>query len=254
VASPAPAPVATPAPAPTASPTGSGTVGLVWTNDKGANGSGLTQGVRLYDANGGLTQLNFNAQDDKKILDKGTAVDTGSDGVVAWGRWTDGQAKVNDASGSGKGNLATLHYFTFAGSPSLPVLGSFSAFASTAPTVTSGGNLVATGAVNGASGTVNVAFLAVAGGTASYRLSVPVPGQTFTLSGLALQTSTFGFSGVSAISSTGSGCLLLGCTGSLGNGVSVIGLVGGADASRVGVTYGFDSRIGNVSGVIVFKR
>lgn len=234
-------------------PAGTGTVGLVWTNDKGANGSGLTQGVRLYDGNGGLTQLNVEAKDDKKILDKGVAVDTGSDGVVAWGRWTDGQAKVNDASGSGKGNLATLHYFTFAGTPSLPVLGSYTSFASTAPTVTSGGNLVATGAVNGASGAVNVAFLTVLGGSASYRLSVPVPGQTFSLSGLAFQTSTFGFAGNSLITSTGSGCLG-GCTGSLGNGVSVIGLVGGADASRVGVTYGFDSRIGNVSGVIVFKR
>ena len=49
------------------------------------------------------------------------------------------------------------------------------------------------------------------------------------------------------------GCLG-GCTGSLGNNVSVIGQIAGKQGTEAGVTYGFDSRIGNVSGVIVFKH
>ena len=81
----------------------------------------------------------------------------------------------------------------------------------------------------------------------------PVAGQTFSLTGQAAQISTFGFAGVSDIRSTGTGCNG-GCAGSLGNNISVRGLVGGSASNRVGVTYGFDSRIGNVSGVIVFRH
>ncbi|CAN5875718.1 hypothetical protein BH11PSE8_BH11PSE8_20630 [soil metagenome] len=229
-------------------------------NDKGALGSGITEGTRTFDGKGGLSALDVlgtqNAQtgeDGKKILDKGVAVDPGADGVVAWGRWISGESKVNDASGGGKGKTATLHYFAFAGQPTLPVIGSFSSFASTAPTIASGGKLVAQGEVNSASGTVNVAFLTVTGGSATYNLVVPVPGQTFSLTGQAVQTSKFGFAGVSDIRSTGNGCDG-GCTGTLGNGVSVNGQIGGTAGNRIGVTYGFDSRLGNVSGVIVFKH
>lgn len=251
----APSPAATPAPVPLTAavplPNGSGTLGLVWSTDKGELGSGLTQGKAVFDANGGLVELT--GATGSKIMEKGTAIDPGADGIVAWGRWVDGQSKVKDASGNGKGNLATLHYFAFEGSPTLPVVGAFSSFASTAPTVQSGGQLVATGVANGPTGALNVAFLSIIGGLATYNLSVPVAGQTFSLVGTATQTSQFGFAGGSLISSTGSACSG-GCTGSLGSNNSVIGMIGGTSGNRVGVNYGFDSRIGNVSGVIVFKR
>lgn len=231
---------------------GEGTVGLVWSTDKGELGSGLTAGTRTFDTNGGLEELDVVGKG-KKLFDKGVTVDPGADGIVAWGRWTDGESKVKDAAGKGNGKTATLHYFAFAGQPQATVIGSFSSFASTAPTVASGGTMVAVGEVNAARGAVNVAFLTATGGSAAYSLVVPVAGQSFSLTGQAVQVSTFGFSGVSDIRSTGTGCDG-GCTGTLGNNVSVIGLVGGTAGNRAGLTYGFDSRIGNVSGVIVFKR
>jgi hypothetical protein len=231
---------------------GNGTVGLVWSTDKGGLGSGLTQGAMSFDSAGGLEELR-NSGNGQKILDKGVTVDPGADGVVAWGRWLDGDSKVKGVSGSGKGKLATLHYFAFLQTPTLPALGSFTSFASTAPTVVSAGQLVATGNLNSAYGSINVAFPGGFGGIATYNLTVPVSGQTFTLAGIAGQTSNYSFSGVSAISSTGQGCSG-GCSGSLGNNASVIGLIGGAQGTRAGINYWFDSRIGNISGVIVFKR
>lgn len=229
-------------------------------NEKGELGSGLTEGTRTFDRQSGLSALDVldpqkgpKGNGGKKILEKGVAVDPGADGIVAWGRWIDGDAKLNDSSGSGKGKVATLHYFAFAGQPALPVIASFSSFASTAPTIASGGKLVAKGEVNSASGTVNAAFLTIIGGSATYSLVVPVPGQTFSLTGRAVQISKFGFAGISDIRSTGTACDA-GCPGTLGHGVSVNGLIGGSAGNRIGVTYGFDSRLGNVSGVIVFKR
>ncbi|WP_378235149.1 FecR family protein [Aquincola agrisoli] len=250
---PPPPPKPSPAPAPTRAPlpNGVGAVALVWTTDKGELGSGLTSGDRRFGPDTGLTELDEAAKH-KKIIEKGVVADPGADGIVAWGRWIDGQSKVNDAGGKGKGNLSSLHYVAFVGQPSLPAIGSFTSFASTAPTVASGGRVVATGVANAAGGRVNIALAAPLGGTATYSLTVPVAGQTFSLTGTALQTSTFGFSGISLITSSGSGCAS-GCTGTLGNGVSVRGIVGGAGNSRLGVTYGFDSRLGDVTGAIVFK-
>lgn len=231
---------------------GAGAVGLVWTSDKGDLGSGLTAGTRTFDRDGGLTELDA-VGNGKKLFEKGKTVDPGADGIVAWGRWTDGESKVKNAAGKADGKITVLHYFAFAGQPSLPLVGSFNAFASTAPTLTAGGKMVAAGQVNSASGSLNVAFLTATGGSAAYSLMVPVAGQIFSLNGQASQVSTFGFAGVSDIRSSGTGCDA-GCPGSLGNNVSVIGLVGGAAGNRAGINYGFDSSIGNVSGVIVFKR
>ncbi len=217
-------------------------------------GSGLSTGSRKFDTNNGLQELDDVAgKGGKKIFQKGVTVDPASDGIVAWGRWIGGDSKVNDASGNGKGKIATLHYVALTGQPSVPVMGLFSSFASTAPTVTSGGNVNTVGNLNAAGGTVNVSFPGATGGTATYSLLVPIAGQSFSLTGSANQISTFGFAGVSDIRSTGSGCNG-GCTGSLGNNISVQGLVGGSASNRIGLTYGFDSQIGNVSGVIVFKH
>ena len=220
---------------------------------KGELGSGLTAGTRSFDEDGGLEKLDALGKG-KKLFDKGVTVDPSADGIVAWGRWTDGESKVKDAAGAGSGKTVTLHYFAFAAQPLLSsVTGTFASFASTAPTVASGGKMVAAGELNSARGTVSFAFLTASGGSAMYSLVVPAAGQTFSLTGTAAQVSTFGFSGVSLIGSTGTGCDG-GCNGTLGNNVSVIGLVGGAAGNRAGLAYGFDSRIGNVSGVIVFKR
>jgi len=231
------------------------TLGVVWSTDKGDVASGLTQAKARFDPQGGLMAAD-NPSTDKPMFEKAKLAEVDSNGVIGWGRWVDGESKVKGTSngkGVGNGHVATLHYFAIAATPTGPVNGSFSSFASTAPTVQSDGKLVATGTVNGASGTFNASLQLQLGGKASYSLTVPVAGQTFSLVGVATQTSSSGFSGVSLISSTGAGCQG-GCTGSLGNNISVIGQIAGASGTQAGVLYGFDSRIGNVSGVIIFKR
>nr|WP_297532344.1 hypothetical protein [uncultured Roseateles sp.] len=236
-------------------PNGNVTLGLVWSTEKGEVASGLTQASATFNPQGGLVEAD-NPATRKSMFEKGKPTDVGANGAIGWGRWIDGQSKVKGGSngqGVGNGNLATLHYFAIAATPTGPVIGAFSSFASTSPTVQSDGKVVATGAVNGATGSFNAALQLQLGGKASYSLSVPVAGQTFSLVGVATQTSASGFSGVSLISSTGTGCQG-GCTGSLGNNVSVIGQIAGAAGTQAGLAYGFDSRIGNVSGVIIFKR
>jgi len=207
-----------------------------------------------FDARGGLVELK-DATNGRTLMEKGTATDVGVDGALAWGRWIGGQSKVHgnaNGNGIGDGNLATQHYFTVASIPTGATSGQFTSFASTAPTVQSNGNLVAAGTVNSAGGTFTASLVLQNTGTASYSLTVPVSGQTFSLTGVATQTSLTSFAGVSQITSTGSACAG-GCTGSLGNNISVIGQIAG-QGSQAGMIYGFDSRLGNVSGVIVFKR
>jgi hypothetical protein len=238
-------------------PAASVTAGLVWSTTRASSVSGLMGATASFDAKGGLLELE-DSSTGKKIIEKGTPTDSGVNGAIAWGRWTGGQSKVAGAGGNGNGvgngNLATLHYFTVASTtPTGPTAGLFTSFASTSPTVQSNGNLVATGTVNSASGTFTAALVLQNTGTAAYSLTVPVAGQTFSLTGVATQTTLTTFSGVSLITSTGTACLS-GCTGSLGNNISVIGQIAGSQGTQAGVVYGFDSRLGNVSGVIVFKR
>lgn len=229
---------------------------LVWSTEKGDNASAQMAGTAKFNAQGGLLELE-DPSSGKTLIEKGTPIDAGANGVIAWGRWIGGQSKVHGNSGKGNGvdngNLSTLHYFTATALPAGATVGTFTSFASTSPTVQSNGELVATGTVNSASGTFKAALLLQTTGGANYTLTVPVSGQTFSLVGVAMQTSPSTFSGVSQITSTGTGCAG-GCTGSLGNNVSVLGQIAGSQGTHAGVIYGFDSRLGTVSGVIVFKR
>ena len=254
----APAPAPTPdAPAPAAAPfverpmsPSQGYVVMLSTNNNGDTLDGVVLGYRQYTGSA-LVRLTEKADDKgKQFLNQPTPAEAHSDGSIAWGRWTDGKG---DSEGVAKGDLSSLHYFTFAGTPTLPVLKSFSSFGSTATTVTAArGQVIGTGGENAASGTLQVTFASVAGGFASYSLSVPVSGQTFSLAGTALQTGTYGFTGPATITSTGSGCAS-GCAGALGAGNAVRGMVGGANSSRAGLVYGFSSGLGTVSGAMVFK-
>lgn len=212
-------------------------------------------GYRTF-AGSALAEVRERDGSGKRLLHAGTPVQAHSDGNVAWGRWTDGRYRAgsdDDDDDNGKGRTRALHYFTFAGTPTLPVVRSFSSFGATAPTVTSArGQLVATGTENAATGSLRVTFPGATGGFATFNLSVPVADQTFSLSGTAAQTGTFGFAGGAAIRSTGNGCSA-GCTGALGNGAAVRGMVGGAGSSRAGLLYGFNSGLGTVTGAVVFK-
>ncbi|RZJ12766.1 MAG: hypothetical protein EOP39_02645 [Rubrivivax sp.] len=227
--------------------------GVVWSNEKGDVAYVLQQATPKFNARGEVVELNDT--DDKKLFEKGLPTDTGSNEAISWGRWTDGQSKVKGTGGPGvaNGNLATMHHFTVTGAPIGATTGQFTSIASTSPTVQANGKLVATGSVNGATGAFTAALTLNTTGTASYTLTVPVSGQTFTLTGVANQTSLSTFAGVSVISSTGTGCNG-GCNGTLGGNVSVIGQLAGSAGTHAGVLYGFDSRLGDVSGVIIFKR
>nr|WP_186329755.1 FecR domain-containing protein [Variovorax boronicumulans] len=267
--SPAPAPVPGPAPAPTPAPApvvesplrpGPGTVMAVSADRDGSTQAVSVTGHRTF-AGSALSEVRERDGAGEKLLHRGIPVQAHSDGNVAWGRWTDGRYNTgpgpddddDDGPGGGKGHARALHYFTFAGTPTLPVLRSFGAFASTAPTITSPrGQLVATGSENAATGSLRVTFPGPIGGFATFNLSVPVADQTFSLSGTAAQTGTFGFAGGARISSTGNGCAA-GCTGALGNGAAVRGMVGGTNSARAGLLYGFHSGLGTVTGAVVFK-
>lgn len=226
-----------------------GNVVMVSTNKKGDTAGSATLGYRTY-ADAALTELRDKDDSGKKYLEKPSLAETHSDGIVAWGRWTDGKRNIDD---NAKGDVNALHYFTFAGSPTLPILKSFSAFGSTATTVISStGVLGAVGAENAAGGSLQVTFPSIAGGYATYNLTVPIAGQTFSLAGTALQTGTYGFAGPALINSTGNGCTN-GCAGALGAGNAVRGMVGGTGSSRAGLVYGFTSNMGQVTGAMVFK-
>ena len=227
-----------------------GNVVVLSTNNVGDTKDGVVLGYRQY-AGSALVGLTDKADDKgKQFLERPKLAESHADGSIAWGRWTDGKG---DAEGVAKGELSSLHYFTFDGTPTLPVLKSFSSFGSTATTVTAArGQVVAVSAENAASGTLQVTFPGANGGFASYNLSVPVSDQTFSLAGTARQTGTYGFTGPAQITSTGNGCAR-GCAGALGGGDAVRGMVGGPGSSRAGLVYGFNSGLGTVSGAMVFK-
>ena len=82
------------------------------------------------------------------------------------------------------------------------------------------GTLLSSGAINSATGTLNVNFTGNSGGTATYALTVPVSGNTFNLVGTATQSNVYGFVGTGVITSP-LGCLLS-CSG---------GLAGGSDGA-----------------------
>ena len=228
-----------------------GVTGVVWSTKKGEPDAGLMAATAKFDARKGLVELEDPSS--KTLFEKGVPTDAGSDGVIAWGRWTDGKSKVRGDDGDAKGDIAALHYFTASATPGGATSGRFTSIASTSPTVVSNGKLVSTGSVNSASGSFTATLVLNLSGSASYTLTVPVPGQTFSLVGEAKQTSPSTFAGVSVIKSTGTACAG-GCTGSLGGNISVIGQIAGASGTHAGVLYGFDSRLGNVSGVVIFKR
>lgn len=228
----------------------SGTFGAVWAITSGGVSSTLGSGDRTFDSKGAATELRLDGSGGNK-LQNGTAVEFGYNGAITWGRWMSGKSDVSPLTG----DLAAMHYFAFTGTPVIPVVKAYTSFASTAPTVTSALGIVTTvGSSNAATGTLNVNFTGASGGTVGYALQVPVPGNTFTLVGTAAQSNTFGFAGTGVVTSA---LPVLGCTfscpGALPGGYVVQGAVGGADASRAGLVYGFTSLLGKVTGAIVFK-
>ncbi len=229
---------------------GSGSVSLTWNVASSSGFWGATFGVGNLTFNTAGAMTGFGTGPD---MIAGTIAESNADGIIAWGRWTSGTSNLSPS-----GAITSLQYIAFNSTqtPSVPVVHTYAAFASTAPVLTSSANgaVLATGLSNSVTGTVAVNFTGGSGGTVAYNLQVPIAGQTFTLNGLAGQFSGTGFLGTSStITSTGSGCSST-CTGSVPFADAFQGSLAGTGNTRVGGTYGFNTSLGGVvSGAVVFK-
>ena len=237
-------------------PSGVGGLGVAYAFTSGSVGAGLLGGSLTFAPSGELTQFKDSTYP-LSGFSGGTVAEYGADGIIGWGRWIGGNQ--TDSAGNPT-SLAGMNYVA-ALNTSAPAVSSivrgYASFASTAPVITSGGSIVATGTPNSVTGTLSVNFASVpgSGGNLSYSLSVPVAGQTFSLNGTANQYSNTGFLGAAyggTISSDGSGCSSS-CLGTISYGNAIQGFFTGTSAERAGANYGFSSSLGNVSGAIVFK-
>lgn len=230
-------------------PSGAGGLATAYVTGAGFN-AGLIGGSLVFAASGELTDFIDCCVPASNLSSSGSA-EYGSDGIIGWGRWANGTV-------GGSTPLATLSYAAGISANAVTatsIVRGYTSFASTAPVVTSGGSIVATGTPNSVTGTLNVNFSSIpgSGGWLTYSLSIPVAGQTFSLNGSADQYSNTGFLGsASTISSSGAGCTPS-CSGSIPSGDAIQGFFTGSAAERAGANFGFSSAIGNVSGAIVFK-
>jgi hypothetical protein len=243
---PAAAAVAAPVVIPLAN--GAGGVALATVSNAGSFSAGLLGGTLTFNAAGALTQ-SIDCCTSSNNFTAGASSDFGADGIIGWGRWTSG---LRDTTPQ-----LTMNYVAVLNAnvvTATSIVRGYTSFASTAPTVTSGGTIVATGAPNTVTGTLSVNFTSMTGGgSLAYTLNIPVAGQTFNINGNANQFNGTGFLGsTSTISSTGAGCTTS-CTGNIPFGNAIQGVFTGPNAERAGANYGFTSAIGQVTGAVVFK-
>jgi hypothetical protein len=231
-------------------PNGPGGIAVASVTTGGSYAAGLVGGTVAF--TGGLLTQFIDCCVAATNYTAGVSSDFGSDGIIAWGRWTGGLGQSGQP-------LSTMAYVANVSANNVTASGivrGYASFASSAPIITSGGSIVATGAQNSVTGslTVNFASIAGGGGTLSYALSVPVAGQTFSLTGNAAQLGTgTGFLGTtSTITSSGAGCASS-CTGNIPFGDAFQGVFTGSAAERAGGIYGFNSQLGKVSGSVVFQ-
>ncbi|MDP3088430.1 MAG: FecR family protein [Methylotenera sp.] len=223
-------------------------------------GAGLAGVNMVFDGNGVLTSWrdSTNVTSGADLISNGESF---ADGIIAWGRWSSGTATGSLATQTGN-PLGVFHYTANLSATSTPagvlssLSGTYTAFGSTAPTISNAsGVVIQSGSPNSVVGSLNVNF---AGGTVGYNLSIPLPSQTFTMSGIANfvtppTTTDSRFLGGGSITSTGSACSST-CTGVIPFGPNIAGTISGLNGERAGAVYGFDSTLGKVSGAVVFKK
>ena len=219
--------------------------------------AGLTGSNMVFDANGVLTSYR-----DTTTPTVGGDIITNAenygDGIIAWGRWSSGLYQT----GSVPLPINTFSYTAALNTTSTPaavlstLVGTYTAFGSSSPIVVdSNGTTIELGSPNTVIGSLNVNFVA---GTVGYSLIIPLPSQTFTMSGIAnfinnsAGSTDSRFLGAGSITSTGSACGQ-GCFGVIPTGFDIAGTIVGLNGERAGVIYGFSSLIGKVSGSVVFK-
>lgn len=238
----------------------SGTGNLnIFVQTSGANiNAGLTGANMVFDANGVLTSY-------RDVVSTSIGGDISAnaeafgDGIIAWGRWSSGTYQT----GSVPLPMNTFSYTAALNSSATPaavlstLVGTYTAFGSSSPiVVNSDGTTIEVGSPNTVIGNLNVNFVA---GTVGYSLTIPLPSQTFTISGIANfinNSPTAGdsrFLGAGIITSTGTACGGTACVGIIPFGPNIAGTIVGLNGERAGAIYGFNSGIGVVSGSVVFK-
>jgi FecR protein len=198
-----------------------------------------------------------------------------SDGIIAWGRWTDGVQTSNAGVGRVT-QIPGLSYVVGASEPTAPIGNvNYIVSGSTSPVVSAAGSqILEIGTPNSVTGKLIVNFPGATTGVFNYVLNVPTLGQTYTLSGngvqhngnqlYALSTSNITSVAVAPVSPGGVtpgalGCVNA-CTGALAGARPFYGVIVGTNAERAGGQYGFTTNYNGqnptayVSGAVVFTR
>jgi len=185
----------------------------------------------VFNSSGQLTSVNLPCCGffaDLSLL-SGSQLDFGTDGILAWGRWTGSVSIPLDISQPGPlSSNQGVPYVIGIPTPSMPTSGSatYTLLGATQPTYIDGST--SPGAF---SGTINVNFGgAKAGTTVGMDFTVAMPGTTYNLSGSTTATSAM-FSANPAVTIGGSSCFSGACS------ASVEGFFAGASAQRIGVGY-----------------
>jgi hypothetical protein len=224
---------------------GSGyTAALAWSFSSSPNVDLVTDGTAVFNASSQMTSLSSSFED--YILVNGSVVESGNDGIIAWGRWigdvsvpADGQ--LSDTYGQNQG----LHYVIGIPTATLPASGTatYSILGATSPTYTDG-----TASPGTFSGSLTVDFgLRGSGITANFN--VAIGGTSYGLAGTTSTTTVFAMTTADQSLSV-SGCLSSPCSG------LVAGFFAGSTAERAGVSYHIgDPNIGkDILGAAAFKK
>jgi len=194
---------------------GDGSYGVL---DSGANASAI------FNAIGQLARLSFFGNTYQQI--SGTQTEFGTDGILAWGRWTGTAAVPTGLTGTENYSPDQgLHYVIGMPTPTLPTSGSatYTLLGATRPTYVN-----ANTAPGLFSGSIDVAFGARP--TVAIRnFAVAMPDQTYSLNDVSTSVSGNAFA-LSTTANSASACAA-GCP------ADVSGFFAGASAERIGVGY-----------------
>lgn len=185
-----------------------------------------TNADAIFNSIGQLTQVSFSGSTYQQI--SGTQTEFGTDGILAWGRWTGTVAVPGSLFGTQSYNADQgLHYVIGMPTPTMPTTGTatYTLLGATRPTYV--------GANTGPGtfsrfGTIDVTFGARALVTIK-GFSVEMPDQTYSLKDAS--TSVSGSSFILSTTANSASACSAGCT------ADVNGFFAGASAERIGVGY-----------------
>lgn len=240
--------VAPPEPAPTPAPTPAMADGAGYAVLHVSSIDGSPYKVTSSSAtfNAGVTLSSFLDASSQTIA-QGTAAisESGNDGIVGWGRWTNGQYSVNGSPQSPLNDKQGLSYVVGLPTPVMPVAGiaTYSLLGATNPTEVSGGWAAGTFSLNSLSVDFSMNYFSI-----NFNVSIAGYGFNATTSANPIgPNNTFS----SALTVTGSGGA---CTGFCGG--TLEGAFYGDAAARMGIAYSIqDSMLSKtVTGAAAFTK